>query len=134
MSSTRRTRTLALPTLAVHAGEPAHDVDSPVVTPLYQSVNFVQEIGVKADRGIIKARRGEILVDSRPSFDVFITPAFCERCSEEVLPRLAGWLRLPAHEPLFLSVGQLGSLIAVALCALAWSRLRRGGPATARGA
>src|SRR5262249_24354611 len=33
-----------------------------------------------------------ILVDSRPSFDVFITPAFCERCSEDVLPRLAGWL------------------------------------------
>ena len=54
--------------------------------------NFVKEIRVKADRGIIKDRRGEILVDSRPSFDVFITPAFCERCSEEVLPRLAGWL------------------------------------------
>jgi penicillin-binding protein 2 len=54
--------------------------------------NFVKEIRVKADRGIIKDRRGEILVDSRPSFDVFITPAFCERCSEEVLPRLSGWL------------------------------------------
>jgi len=54
--------------------------------------NFVKEIRVKADRGIIKDRRGEILVDSRPSFDVFITPAFCERCSDEVLPRLAGWL------------------------------------------
>jgi penicillin-binding protein 2 len=54
--------------------------------------NFVKEIRVKADRGIIKDRRGEILVDSRPSFDVFITPAFCEHCSEEVLPRLAGWL------------------------------------------
>jgi penicillin-binding protein 2 len=54
--------------------------------------NFVKEIRVKADRGIIKDRRGEILVDSRPSFDVFITPAFCERCSEEVLPRLGGWL------------------------------------------
>ena len=54
--------------------------------------NFVKEIRVKADRGIIKDRRGEILVDSRPSFDVFITPAFCERCSDEVLPRLSGWL------------------------------------------
>jgi penicillin-binding protein 2 len=54
--------------------------------------NFVKEIRVKADRGIIKDRRGEILVDSRPSFDVFITPAFCERCAEEVLPRLTGWL------------------------------------------
>jgi penicillin-binding protein 2 len=54
--------------------------------------NFVKEIRLKADRGIIKDRRGEILVDSRPSFDVFITPAFCERCSDDVLPRLAGWL------------------------------------------
>jgi penicillin-binding protein 2 len=54
--------------------------------------NFVKEIRVKADRGVIKDRRGEILVDSRPSFDVFITPAFCERCADEVLPRLAGWL------------------------------------------
>jgi penicillin-binding protein 2 len=54
--------------------------------------NFVKEIRIRADRGIIKDRRGEILVDSRPSFDVFVTPAFCEHCTEEVLPRLAGWL------------------------------------------
>jgi penicillin-binding protein 2 len=54
--------------------------------------NFVKEIRIRADRGIIKDRRGEILVDSRPSFDVFLTPAFCEHCTEEVLPRLAGWL------------------------------------------
>jgi penicillin-binding protein 2 len=54
--------------------------------------NFVKEIRIRADRGIIKDRRGEILVDSRPSFDVFLTPAFCEHCSEDVLPRLAGWL------------------------------------------
>ena len=40
-------------------------------------------------------------------------------------PRLAGWLHLPAREPIFLSVGQLGSLIVLALCALAWTRLRR---------
>ena len=45
MSSTRRTRTHSLPTLAVHAGEPSHDADAPVVTPLQQSVSFVQEIG-----------------------------------------------------------------------------------------
>jgi len=54
--------------------------------------NFVKEIRIRADRGNIKDRRGEVLVDSRPSFDVFVTPAFCEHCSEEVLPRLAGWL------------------------------------------
>jgi cystathionine beta-lyase/cystathionine gamma-synthase len=29
----------------VHAGEPPHDADSPVVTPLQQSVNFVQQVG-----------------------------------------------------------------------------------------
>ena len=29
----------------MHAGEQAHDADSPVVTPLYQSVNYVTEVG-----------------------------------------------------------------------------------------
>jgi phosphatidylglycerol:prolipoprotein diacylglycerol transferase len=42
-------------------------------------------------------------------------------------PRLAGWLRLPPHEPIFLSVGQLASLIVLALCAYAWSRMQRPG-------
>src|SRR4029079_4656348 len=56
VSSTRRTRTLALPTLAVHAGEPAHDVDSPVATPLYQSVSFVQEVGTA--EGLLYPRYG----------------------------------------------------------------------------
>ena len=45
MPSPRRPRALALPTLAVHAGEAAHDVDSPVVTPLFQSVNYISEVG-----------------------------------------------------------------------------------------
>jgi len=40
-------------------------------------------------------------------------------------PRLAGWLRLPAHEPIFLSVGQLASLLVLVLCGVAWARLRR---------
>ena len=43
--SPRRDRTLSLPTLALHGGAPPHDPDSPVVAPLYQSVNFVQEVG-----------------------------------------------------------------------------------------
>jgi phosphatidylglycerol---prolipoprotein diacylglyceryl transferase len=49
-------------------------------------------------------------------------------------PRLAGWLRLPPREPIFLSVGQLGSLIVLALCGVAWTRLRgrATGPATSR--
>ncbi|MGZ3457254.1 MAG: penicillin-binding protein 2, partial [Archangium sp.] len=56
--------------------------------------NFVKEVRLRADRGLIKDRRGTILVDSRPSFDAFITPAFCTNCAEEVLPRLSellGW-------------------------------------------
>jgi penicillin-binding protein 2 len=56
--------------------------------------NFVKEMRLRADRGLIKDRRGTILVDSRPSFDAFITPAFCTNCAEEVLPRLGellGW-------------------------------------------
>jgi cystathionine beta-lyase/cystathionine gamma-synthase len=56
VSSTRRTRTLALPTLAVHAGEPPHDVDSPVATPLHQSVSYVQEVGT--DEGLKYPRYG----------------------------------------------------------------------------
>ncbi|QRK07983.1 penicillin-binding protein 2 [Archangium violaceum] len=56
--------------------------------------NFVKEVRLRADRGLIKDRRGTILVDSRPSFDAFVTPAFCTNCAEEVLPRLGellGW-------------------------------------------
>ena len=43
--SPRKQRSIDLSTLAVHAGTDAHDPDTPVVHPLYQSVNFVQEIG-----------------------------------------------------------------------------------------
>jgi penicillin-binding protein 2 len=56
--------------------------------------NFVKEVRLRADRGLIKDQRGTILVDSRPSFDAFITPAFCTNCAVEVLPRLGellGW-------------------------------------------
>jgi cystathionine beta-lyase/cystathionine gamma-synthase len=42
---TRRTRVLDLATLALHAGEAQHDPDTPVVQPIYQTVNFVQEVG-----------------------------------------------------------------------------------------
>ena len=41
------TRTNALATLALHGGrDAAREPDTPVVTPLYQSVNYVQEPGV----------------------------------------------------------------------------------------
>ncbi|MFI5230864.1 MAG: trans-sulfuration enzyme family protein, partial [Gemmatimonadales bacterium] len=43
--SARKQRPTELATLVVHAGTEAHDADTAVVHPLYQSVNFVQEIG-----------------------------------------------------------------------------------------
>ena len=43
--SSRRSRSLHLATLALHAGEDPHEPDTPVVHPLVQSVNFVQEVG-----------------------------------------------------------------------------------------
>jgi penicillin-binding protein 2 len=51
--------------------------------------NFVKEVRLRADRGMIKDRRGSILVDSRPSFDAYVIPAFCVDCYEQVLPKLA---------------------------------------------
>ncbi|HZI12388.1 MAG TPA: penicillin-binding protein 2 [Myxococcus sp.] len=56
--------------------------------------NFVKEVRLRADRGVIKDARGTILVGSRPSFDAFVTPAFCTDCYSAVLPnlgRLLGW-------------------------------------------
>jgi cystathionine beta-lyase/cystathionine gamma-synthase len=45
VSPSRRARPHALPTLVVHAGESAHDVETPVVSPLVQSASYVQEAG-----------------------------------------------------------------------------------------
>jgi cystathionine beta-lyase/cystathionine gamma-synthase len=45
MSTPRRPRPFALSTLALHAGEEAHESDSPVVTPLYQSASYVNDVG-----------------------------------------------------------------------------------------
>ncbi|SEL74074.1 peptidoglycan glycosyltransferase [Stigmatella aurantiaca] len=60
--------------------------------------NFVKEVRLRADRGVIKDVRGTILVDSRPSFDVFLTPAFCTNCFEQVIPKLAELLALEADQ------------------------------------
>jgi len=60
--------------------------------------NFVKEVRLRADRGVIKDARGTILVDSRPSFDAFITPAFCTDCAEQVIPRLAELLQWDADQ------------------------------------
>jgi cystathionine beta-lyase/cystathionine gamma-synthase len=42
---TRKARPHGVSTVAVHGGTDKGDADTPVVTPIYQSVNFVQEIG-----------------------------------------------------------------------------------------
>src|SRR4051812_16914665 len=46
--------------------------------------NFIKELRVPADRGMILDRKGTILVDNRPSYDVYVTPAFCSPCEEVV--------------------------------------------------
>lgn len=51
--------------------------------------NQFKDVRLRAPRGLIRDRRGEVLVDARPSLDVFITPAFCQKCVAEVIPRLA---------------------------------------------
>ena len=60
--------------------------------------NFVKEVRLRADRGLIKDRRGTILVDSRPSFDAFITPAFCTDCAKQVIPKLGDMLGWDAEQ------------------------------------
>lgn len=54
--------------------------------------NEFKDTRVRSTRGLIRDRRGEVLVDARPSLDVFITPAFCQRCVAEVIPRLQAML------------------------------------------
>jgi cystathionine beta-lyase/cystathionine gamma-synthase len=43
--ATRKPRPTDLATLTVHAGAPPREADTPVVTPIVQSVNYIQEIG-----------------------------------------------------------------------------------------
>jgi penicillin-binding protein 2 len=60
--------------------------------------NQFKDVRVRAPRGQIKDRRGETLVDVRPSFDAFVTPAFCQKCAAEVLPRLGELLEWTPEE------------------------------------
>lgn len=45
MTDSDEPRPLSPATLALHGGTPARDTDAPVVRPLFQSVNFIQEVG-----------------------------------------------------------------------------------------
>lgn len=67
--------------------------------------NFVKETRVPADRGMILDNHGRILVDSRPSYNITLTPAFCEpsglpkgTCINEIIPKIATYLSLDGDE------------------------------------
>jgi penicillin-binding protein 2 len=60
--------------------------------------NFVKELRVPADRGLMLDRNGRILVDQRPSYDVTLTPWFCGSQCDEVLARLGAMLSLTPEE------------------------------------
>jgi penicillin-binding protein 2 len=61
--------------------------------------NFRKSLFVPADRGQIRDRNGRTLVDNRPSFDVFMTPAFCKgRERDEVVAKLKDYLHLEKED------------------------------------
>jgi penicillin-binding protein 2 len=60
--------------------------------------NFVKEIRQPADRGLVLDRNRKVLVDSRPSYDVTLTPYFCGKQCDEILTRLATMLSLSQDE------------------------------------
>ncbi|HEY2031436.1 MAG TPA: penicillin-binding protein 2 [Myxococcales bacterium] len=61
--------------------------------------NFRKSLFVPADRGQIKDRNGRTLVDNRPSFDVFMTPAFCKgKERDETIDKLKDYLHLEAED------------------------------------
>jgi penicillin-binding protein 2 len=60
--------------------------------------NFVKELRVPADRGFILDRNRRILVDSRPSYDVTLTPYFCGKQCDEILGQLSELLSLSPEE------------------------------------
>src|SRR4051812_44649112 len=54
--------------------------------------NYIKEVRVRADRGMIKDTHGTILARNRPSFDLSITPNFCDHCADKVIPSLGVYL------------------------------------------
>lgn len=60
--------------------------------------NFVKELRVPADRGLVLDRNHRVLVDSRPSYDVALIPYFCGNRCGEVVARLATMLSLGHDE------------------------------------
>jgi penicillin-binding protein 2 len=60
--------------------------------------NFVKELRVPADRGLVLDRNRRVLVDSRPSYDVTLTPYFCAKACDEILGRLSSLLQMSPDE------------------------------------
>src|SRR5512138_1285762 len=60
--------------------------------------NYLKEVRIPADRGLILDRNHIVLVDQRPSFDVTMTANYCGRQCEEILGRLAGILGMTPEE------------------------------------
>src|SRR5512132_2730909 len=60
--------------------------------------NFVKELRQPAPRGLVLDRNRRVLVDSRPSFDVTLTPHFCGKQCDDVISRLGAMLSLSPDE------------------------------------
>jgi penicillin-binding protein 2 len=61
--------------------------------------NYRKSLFVPADRGVIKDRTGRTLVENRPSFDVFMTPAFCKgKERDDVIAKLKDYLQLTGED------------------------------------
>ncbi len=60
--------------------------------------NFVKELRVPADRGLVVDRNHRVLVDSRPSYDVVLIPYFCGKQCDEVVSKLSAMISLTRDE------------------------------------
>jgi penicillin-binding protein 2 len=60
--------------------------------------NYVKDVKIPADRGLLLDRRGVVLATSRPSFDVELTPHICGKSCDEVVGRLSAYLGLTDEE------------------------------------
>src|SRR5512142_1423770 len=61
--------------------------------------NYVKEIRTPADRGRFLDRNGIVLVDSRPSYDITLTPAFCRKPGcDQIIDRIAALVQLTPDE------------------------------------
>jgi penicillin-binding protein 2 len=60
--------------------------------------NYVKDVKIPADRGLLLDRRGDVLATSRPSFDLELTPHICGKSCDEVVGRLSAYLGLTDDE------------------------------------